>query len=243
MALERTWYTGELRRTDAFAALDPTEKGAVSYFLGMTICKLFASRLLSVQWLLHLDVFRDQLRWVTLGRSRPDLVGHDHRSRWYVFECKGRSSVPSPGERRKAKKQAERVVSVDSKRCRMHVGAISFFRQDELEFHWRDPDPDEPQRLEPIELGLPEEAWRYYYEPALALTMADGADDRAALDIQVRIHDEIRELLLEGAWTAARRRAMELGPVLREEEYQPDGVRVEAGVSWSAARERFRGDA
>ena len=37
---------GYLRRTDAFAALDPTEKGMVSYF-GMTVCKLFASRLCS----------------------------------------------------------------------------------------------------------------------------------------------------------------------------------------------------
>ena len=54
MALEQTWYRGELRRTEAFAALDPTEKGAVSYFLGMAICKLFASRVLNVQWLLHL---------------------------------------------------------------------------------------------------------------------------------------------------------------------------------------------
>ena len=89
MALEQAWCTGELRRTDAFMALDPTEKGAVSYFLGMTVCKLFASRLLNIPWLLHLDVFRDQLRWVTLGRSRPDLVGQDHRGRWHAFRVQG----------------------------------------------------------------------------------------------------------------------------------------------------------
>jgi hypothetical protein len=48
MAVEQAW-SGYLRRTDAFAALDPTEKGMVSYFLGMTLCKFslraFCSRL------------------------------------------------------------------------------------------------------------------------------------------------------------------------------------------------------
>ena len=54
MALEERPFGGALYRTDAFRSLDPTEKGAVSYFLGMTICKLFASRLLHTPWLLHL---------------------------------------------------------------------------------------------------------------------------------------------------------------------------------------------
>ena len=77
----------------------------------------------------------------------------------------------------------------------------------------------------------------------MALAMVDGADDRAVLDVEVRIHAEVRELLLEGAWTAARQRAMELRRVLRDEGYQPDGVQVEAGESWPAARERLRDDA
>ena len=40
MAVEQDW-NDHLRRTNAFAALDPTEKGMVSYFLGMALCKLF----------------------------------------------------------------------------------------------------------------------------------------------------------------------------------------------------------
>jgi hypothetical protein len=83
---------GYLRRTNAFVSLGPTEKGMVSYFLGMTLCKLFASRLLSAPWLLHLDVFRPVLNPVTLGRSRPDLVGEDIAGNWHAFESKGRSS-------------------------------------------------------------------------------------------------------------------------------------------------------
>ena len=67
MALEERPFSAGLHRTEAFRALDPTEKGAVSYFLGMAVCKLFADWLRRTPWLLHLDVFRD--------RSPPRRVG------------------------------------------------------------------------------------------------------------------------------------------------------------------------
>ena len=108
MALEERRFSGRLHRTEAFRALDPTEKGAVNYFLGMTVCKFFAYKLLNTTWLLHLDVFRNQLDpSVTEGRSRPDLVGLDQAGAWNAFECKGRSSTPNAEERRKAKEQAQ----------------------------------------------------------------------------------------------------------------------------------------
>ena len=233
MALEERPFGGALYRTDAFRSLDPTEKGAVSYFLGMTICKLFASRFLHTPWLLHLDVFRGQLDPAMLGgRSRPDLVGQDATSAWHAFECKGRSSIPNAEDRRKAKRQAQRLVRVDSTDCSLHVGAISYFRRDELEFHWRDPDAEEAETLEPIKVSLPEDAWRYYYGPALALAMAEPKDARAAADVKVEIHDAILELLLAGDWAAARTRAGELGPALRERGFRTDGLKVVAGDSW-----------
>ena len=89
MALEQEPSSGSLLRTTAFRSLDPTEKGAVSYFLGLAICKLFASTLLHTEWLLHIDVFRDQLDVTLLGRSRPDLVGQGDNDAWHAFECKG----------------------------------------------------------------------------------------------------------------------------------------------------------
>jgi len=171
MALEQVPLSNRLYRTDAFRALDPTEKGAVSYFLGMAVCKLFASRLLDTPWLLHLDVFRDQLHPVTLGgRSRPDLLGEDATGVWHAFETKGRSSPPSIGNKEKAKEQAERLVSVNGSKCSLHVGSLAFFRGDgELEFYWRDPEPEEPRKLEPIEIGVSDEDWANYYACALAL--------------------------------------------------------------------------
>jgi hypothetical protein len=59
MALHQRGAHGQkLVRTDLFKQMDPTEKGAVNYFIGLLTCKLFASRLLDAPWTLHLDVFR-----------------------------------------------------------------------------------------------------------------------------------------------------------------------------------------
>ena len=90
MALTQQPSSRSLHRTKAFRTLDPTEKGAVSYFIGMTVSKLFASQLLNTPWLLHLDVFRDSLDPVVLGgRSRPDLVGQDHQGAWACIRKQG----------------------------------------------------------------------------------------------------------------------------------------------------------
>ncbi len=233
MALERRgiWF----RRTDVFQGLDPSEEGAVSYFLGMAVCKLFASRLLDTPWLLHLDACNRLNPVVLRGRSRPDLVGQEVSGAWYAFECKGRSSTPTAEDKRKAKEQARRLISVDSTTCSLHIGAISYFRRNHLEFYWRDPDPDDPRKLEPVQLAVPDEAWSFYYAPSVALAsdgdLVSDSDGRPA-DVRVEIHPEIRELLLSGAWEDARSLANEIGGELRESGFQPDGLRVVAGRSW-----------
>jgi hypothetical protein len=233
MAIEQDW-NGYLRRTEAFAALDPTEKGMVSYFLGMTLCKLFASRLLLAPWLLHLDVFRSDLNPITLGRSRPDLVGEDISGNWHAFESKGRSSVPSSDDKAKAKTQAQRLVSVNGRNCSLQVGSFAFFRSDMLEFDWRDPEPDSRDL---IVLPRPEAHWRYYFEPALSLASdtpsAAMAAERELADVEVEIHPKIHRLLQNGQWSQAKHLASELRAAFISEGYQPDGIRLTAGESWT----------
>ena len=56
-------------RTPAFHNLDPTEKGMLSYFVSMTLCKLFADRRLGAPWILHLDFFRHSLNIQLLPNS------------------------------------------------------------------------------------------------------------------------------------------------------------------------------
>jgi hypothetical protein len=234
MAIEQTW-TGHLQRTKAFAALDPTEKGMVSYFLGMALCKLFASQFLGTPWLLHLDVFRQSLNPFVLGRSRPDLVGQDVSGNWHAFESKGRASVPTSSDKAKAKIQAQRLVSINNRDCSLQVASFAFFRAEVLEYYWRDPEPD--SREDPIRLPRPGAEWRYYYEPALSL--ASGADspstaaERELADVTVQIHPEVHHLLLEARWVAARRLAIRLHKTLASQGYKPDGVKVIAGERWS----------
>ncbi len=242
MAVEQDW-NGYLHRTDSFAWLDPTEKGMVSYFLGMTLCKVFASRLLLTHWLLHLDVFRPALNPVILGRSRPDLVGEDISGNWNAFESKGRSSVPSSADKAKAKAQAQRLVSVNGRNCSLHVGSFAFFRSDVLEFYWRDP---EPGSRDAIDVPRPETEWRYYYEPALSLASDTDSEpmatERELADVRIEIHPEVRRLLLEGQWSQARHLAIEQRLLFISEGYQPDGIKLTAGESWTRPYEpRERG--
>jgi hypothetical protein len=126
----------KLVRTEAFKRMDPTEKGAVNYFLGLVVCKLFAWKLLNSPWTCHLNAYRTTLASKLLsGWSRPDMVAQSTSSQdWYAFECKRRGSVPGDAEKQKAKRQAQRLVSVAGTICTLHVGAITFFRNNALEF-------------------------------------------------------------------------------------------------------------
>jgi hypothetical protein len=249
MALQQRGPRGQkLVRTDAFKQMDPTEKGAVNYFLGLVACKLFASKLLDAPWTLHLDVFRGELnRRLLGGRSRPDMVAQSASTRaWHAFECKGRTSVPGSAEKQKAKAQAQRLVSVGRTNCTLHVGAITFFRNDALEFYWRDP---EPVVREPIEIPEPEFAWRVYYSPFIEIVRSFTGRSVSPLDtptlvsveeldLRIGLHPAIAAFLFEANWQRAREVAGELRGEFASSGYQPDGLLVNAGPSWLDRLER-----
>lgn len=243
MALQQRGQTGQkVIRTDLFKRMDPTEKGAVNYFLGLILSKLFSAKLLDAPWTIHLDVFRSWLApGLLTGRSRPDMVAKsDVTGQWHAFECKGRASTPGEEEKRKAKAQARRLVSVGGSTCQLHVGCITFFRNDTIEFYWRDPEPDQDNGME-----LPETPamWRAYYEPFYrayrdAATdtevgqAADGIVRLDELDISLAIHPKIEKLLNEQNWAAARVAASDLREEFEKLGYHADGLRVMAGQSW-----------
>lgn len=246
MTLEQNGPRGcRLRRTSAAKTLDPTEKGAVNYFLGMTFCKLFASKLLNTPWLLHLDVFRPALNPVLTGRSRPDLVGFEHSTNcWHAFECKGRSNPPDLTTKFNAKTQAQRLISVKGMACALHIGAITYFRDDVLNFYWRDPPPEYDRGIE-VPFGT--DAWQYYYSPFLEAIRSAGYEalsrDTDALvtvegsDIKIGVHPTVAKYLVDEQWERAMKTASEAAEEMVSDGYQQDGLIVRAGQSWT---ERFK---
>lgn len=243
MALEQSGpMARRLRRTTAAKTLDPTEKGAINYFLGMNLCKLFAAKLLDTPWLLHLDVFRPDLNIQLTGRSRPDLVGEIASGGWLAMEAKGRVSVPNADAKTKAKQQATRCVRTDRVPPTYQIGGITYFKSDVLQFFWRDPPPQgEPSN--PIPFAFNDQVWEHYYKPALALVRSAPEQVKqpfaepllvpfSRLDIEVGIFPDVFRMLIENQWGSAKKWCIENSERLRKSEYQPDGLRIAAGKSW-----------
>lgn len=239
MSLEQSGPRGRvLRRTEAAKSLDPTEKGAINYFLGMAVAKLFAAELLEVPWMLHLDVFRPDLNAVLAGRSRPDLVGQDASGRWVALECKGRVSPPQEDAKAKAKEQARRVVSIDGASPTFAIGAITYFRNDVLQFFWRDPKPDQIAKSR-FSINATDTMWDHYYALARGLLLNTNTMARQSMvwakvdgaDIDIGMHRSVWDALREHGGRGAKRVAERLRGEMGE--CNADGIAARVGESWS----------
>jgi hypothetical protein len=242
MAVEQSGPAARrLRRTAAAKCLDPSEKGAINYFMGMTTCKLFGAKLLNAPWMLHLDVFRPMLNPVLTGRSRPDLIAQMQSGGWLAFESKGRVSHPDVNAKTKAKQQANRCVSVSGVAVTYHIGGIMYFRNDVLRFFWRDPPADDPANA--IRLSVDSDVWQHYYGPTLQLVRTDGnAFDQmlqepalipvSAADIEVGVYPHVLRFLAKNMWSEAKSWCDQNGAELLGQGYQTDGIRVKAGKAW-----------
>ena len=256
MAIESGNADQHLHRTEAFDALDPTEKGAVTYFLGMVICKIFADKCLSTPWMLHVDVFGDQWKvQIDTGRSRPDLFGEQTSTNdWHVFESKGRSEPIRQADKANVKRQAQRVLSVNGVSPKLFIGACSYFKQNTLHFYWCDPTPNNFDKSSHIKLKLPVNAWSEHYR--LVVEVMRAADlltqfpeypanldaplaEISELDVTVGVHPEVSRYLFDGDYDKVRTAASTLHTIadsLRsdsESMYRDDGLIVRSGKSWS----------
>jgi hypothetical protein len=244
MALEQSGTNANrIRRTNAAKTLDPSEKGAVSYFLGMTFARLFSARLLQVPWLLHLDVYRPMLNPILKGRSRPDMVGKTANGEWVAIESKGRISAPDSKAKAKAKQQAERVISVDGMAPQFHIGGITYFRNDILRFFWRDPTPKNGKPGRSIKLAHEDQLLRYAYHPVIDLIRSQSQYFEGMLrepilipirelDVHVGIHPYVLKPLIHDQWAGVIQECLQHAERLKHEGYQIDGIRIEAGKSW-----------
>lgn len=147
--------------------LDPSEKSAVSYFLGLTFTKLFAEKFLNTPWLMHLDLYNqrnpDSLR--IHSKSRPDLIGLNNLREWIVMEAKGRTGPLPVGLLSKAKRQTGMVRTISGQIPSLRVASAIYFDSGKkaLSVSWEDPPEIVSNGFElNIDLAL---FFRQYYVP------------------------------------------------------------------------------
>lgn len=244
MALRTTNTRSFICLTNAAMDLDPTEKGMVNYFLGMTLCKLFSSRFLNTPWVLYHHVFRRLLNLEFIGRSRPDLVGV-RANKLYVFECKGRTIPPANSLKNDAKQQVRRV-SVNGIAFSLHVVAITYFFEDVINFYWCDPPPPDDTN-DHADLHIPGDVWENYYGiVADLITPGEGRELTVPIergradghwyarieqcDLTVVVHRLVADHLVSRDWGQAR--SVALNEDLTEGGFHADGLQVRAGDSW-----------
>jgi hypothetical protein len=240
----RQTATGDLGRSDAYDGLDPSEKSAISYFLGLTLSKLFAEQCLKVLWLLHLDVYRSQLNAVLKeGRSKPDLVGQDARGRWVVIESKGRTNGLDQNALEKAKRQSSRVLTISGQAPRFRMGVQAYFESSVLRLAIDDPEQDQKQKPLP-DIPITREMVREeYYRPFTAWVEGPGSTEERHVGNRRFIVRAAPELdFVVGLDVAYSRHRFERGPTAHEESLSgltpstfigDDGVLVQLGPRWA----------
>lgn len=156
---------GVLMPSQAFMDLDRSEKGAVSYFLGMCFSKLFADRLFQVPWLLHLDVYRQRIDPAFALPLRPDFVGVDANRDWLVLESKGRSWQLPTSLMTTAKRQTRSLRRIGGVLPALRVAVGSYFTSAGVTARIWDPDDFAEDAMD---LSIePHVVAREYYRPLL----------------------------------------------------------------------------
>ena len=252
MALVSSPGNQRFNRTDLFKSLDPSEKGSINYFLGLTLCKLYATKQLGVPWLQHLDAAKDlnpELR--KPGRSRPDMVGQRFDDTWVAFESKGRVAPADAKTKRKAKAQARRVVSVSGRPVIGHYAGISYFRNETLCFFIQDPAPLKEGDAGAISVkGEKRRFFETYYAPFLEFISQDSrhiaaevgvspdypADIKLAnsreMDAEIGMRSDIFGLAANKQWEKLTEVCSKDNEALIRAGYHSDGIFIKCGSTW-----------
>lgn len=148
-----------IAKSSLYEGMDPTEKAAASYFLGMTLTKLFAARLLGAPLLWHVTTSSQAISY-SPGKSRPDLIGCCQSiSDWIVAEAKGRSGPLDGPALSRAKTQSQMITTINGVAPKHRFGSQSYFAPN-LCMAMDDP----PAEIEafPIEIDVNQALAEYY---------------------------------------------------------------------------------
>lgn len=234
--------SGHIVRTMPYRLSDPSEKTSISFYLGMTLAKLFAELLFDVPRMLHFAVYAPNYQIVAApGESRPDLIGLSNTGEWFVFEAKGRSNNFDPDALGTAKEQAEQIQLIDNLIPACSVACQAYFTS-VLRFRMDDPPPRKSDRPRTIKISQAD--FRHAYDgPIRSVIELRGAN--ATLSYANR---RFRGARVEEAdlWIGAPEADQttlvksEADPITHDEYLGGDDVLVRLGPTWSEANMRLQ---
>lgn len=238
--------SGILTRSSAYDGLDPSEKGAISYFVGMTLAKLFSHRLLSVPWLMHLDVYRQELQPILAGKSKPDFVGLNTTHDWVVVEAKGRTNEYEESVLQSAKIQTQQLSTIQGIQPVLRVGSLTYFSAGILQFAMRDPKGDSgKEKIRDLPLAK-DDLLRAYYRPFQAWLQEATGVQRIVInkrsyrmvtlqefELSIGLSHEVEEQL------PLIQTSKEEHPSEDNEFIGTDGVLIRLGSIWSSEKMRL----
>jgi hypothetical protein len=248
----------------AFKALDPSEKGAVTYFLAMACAGVMARNELDAPWHMHLDVYTNPNNpyGFVLPASlrstgvRPDLIGQTNEGDWCILEAKGRTNAADENLRKKAKAQTQSVSQVDGVAPRYRYGTCAALGSGSLVIDWIDP-IDAAKDATPLDLNPDVFALASYAPFIHAFRERDivKSDDFPTIslpetDVQIGIHRPIYSFLHDrfadqedGQFVArpdmsvnARNSLADLLNEIPTTINHSGGITVQLGDSWSRLR-------
>lgn len=244
-------HSGLIEKSSLYMSLDPSEKSAVSYFLGMMSAKVASMRLLGIPWIFHLSLIDRKLNDVRLiSRSQPDMVGYDTKGNFSIIEAKGRTGKSCNKTLLSAKKQTRNLKSINSLLPNLRVAVLSFFDPD-MRLIVEDPE-DYVEDASDKEFDL-KIAFSSYYDVLLNLVLeADDEDingisykffESSVFNIKVGLLSDIVKILLINESSigiekffkefGAGKTVSEAVAVFEGYCLFPDGVAIKLGPSWN----------
>ena len=175
---------GRWVRSAAYERLDPSEKSAVSYFMGMTQAEVMCEKLGLASHLVHVDAVRSVVFGNAAGRTRPDLVGVDASLSYSILvEAKGRSGGPDQKVIDKAKDQVTALTPIINMRP-TRVASLAYFGDDGWVAWLVDPEGDFDDARSSLSL---EAVLIAYYRPLVSAMRVGGPTEEASFLANLRI--------------------------------------------------------
>jgi hypothetical protein len=236
--------SARLFQTIPYETSDPSEKTSISFYLGMTLAKLFAEVLFDVPRMLHVAVYGQNYQIATgQGGSRPDLVGLSTNDDWFVFEAKGRSNGFDINALNTAKEQAEQIISIGNVAPVCNIATQSFFSANGLRFRMHDPEPHKSSRSRSLNISR-DKFEHDYYDPMRSIVVSRGSEVRLEIagnkfrGARIAEADFVVALAADQVGAQIAESAADLSSSY--EYLGKDGILIQLGSSWSQANMRLQ---